>query len=44
MKQIQPSQSRHACRPQGVQLQSFRPIPWVIDILGKLDFDFVFIG
>ena len=40
---IQPSQSRHAGRTQGLWLQPFLPSPWVIDILGKLDFDFVFI-
>ena len=39
----EPDQGRHARRPQGVWLRSDLPRPWVIDILGKFDFDYVFI-
>jgi 2-keto-3-deoxy-L-rhamnonate aldolase RhmA len=39
----EPDQGRHSSRPQGVWLRPYLPSPWVIDILGKLDFDYVFI-
>ena len=38
----QPNRVKAAMRA-GLRVQPSFPSPWVIDILGKLDFDFVFI-